>query len=328
MPRTISQLTAGTTVYVDETVSGTLTHVPYYYLGLDEGGNARLLRQYLLDDNHKMVNAAGDAASYSGGLADTYLENTTDGFLARLDANTINALNYTSIAYVDFNQDPSGTAQLVTISRRCFLLSYTEMGGAATAAGSEGQSYLTALKTATGQSADNNARIGYTETGATAAIQWLRSGYSATQFRYVAANGALNYGGGHNQYKFRPALSVNPNTAVSDEGAESIFLLPDGRVTTWNVQAEMSLGQTAQRPSKCKVIVPADTGVTVTTLQACNNYGDASPTWVNVAADGTATLGDTKTGENWELGVKLVTAANAPSKTIGEPAMIVQFAEV
>ena len=63
MSRTISQLTPGTMVYVDETVSGVLSHVPYIYLGLDESGNARLLRQYAAVSKRMH---SSNVASYSG----------------------------------------------------------------------------------------------------------------------------------------------------------------------------------------------------------------------------------------------------------------------
>ena len=189
MSRTISQLTAGDKVYVDETVSGVLNHVPYIYLGLDEGGNARLLRQYAAIQKRMH---SSNVAAYSGCEADVWLEDEENGFLARFDAETIDALVNTSIKYADYTQSGDNSAQIITIARRCFLLSYTEEGWSAISAGSEGQSHLDALKAFTGETGDNAARIGYNESG-TAVYVWMRSAYSATSFRNVYNSGA-HYG--------------------------------------------------------------------------------------------------------------------------------------
>ena len=167
MSRTIADLTAGTLIYIDEYTNNVATHVPYIYLGLDEGGNARVLRQYAYIQ--KRMNDT-NVASYSGCEVDVWLENTTDGFLSLFDTATKNALTNTSIKYTDYTLNDQQSIQLATISRRCFLLSYTELGWAATAAGSEGKSYLDALKTFylaqhPGEStvSDNNARITYNQ---------------------------------------------------------------------------------------------------------------------------------------------------------------------
>lgn len=323
MSRTISQLTAGTIVYVDETVSGSTNHVPYFYLGLDESGNARLLRQYAAIQ--KRMNAT-NVASYNGCEADQWLEDASSGFMSRLDAATQQALQNTTIKYVDYNQSGDGTAQVLSIARRIFLLSYSEEGYGNDPVGNEGSSFLGALKAATGKTDANQARIGYNESG-TAVTVWMRSAYSATNFRAVSAGGSASYGNAASTSLWlRPALSVAPATSVSDEGAESIFLLPDGRRTTWDIDATMSLGKTANRPKTCKLMVPHDT-FTVLTTQVCNNYGDASPTWVNCADGGTASFGTTKTATDWELGVKIHAEAPAANRTIGEPAMIVEFEE-
>lgn len=327
MPRTISQLTEGATVYVDETVSGTTTHVPYIYLGLDEGGNARLLRKYAAVQRRMH---SSNVASYSGCEADVWLENAVDGFLSRFDAATINALANTSISYVDYTLNAEQTPQLATISRRCFILSYTEEGWAATATGSEGKSYLAALKAAyladhpeASSVSDNNARIGYNENDNAVSV-WMRSASSPANFRSVYTSGNASYNNATvTGFCLRPALAVAPATSVSDEGADEIFLLPDGRRTTWDVSATMSLGQSADMPTKAKLILTTH-NITSATIYACNNYADASPTWVQVGADGTVTFGDTKTADHWELGVKVIAVGSTHDAWVGEPALIVE----
>lgn len=321
MSRTIADLTPGTIVWLDETISGETIHKPYYYLGLDESGNARLLRQYAAVQRRMH---SSNVASYDGCEADLWLEDATNGFLARFDAATLAALQNTAIKYVDYNQ--SETAQVISIARRCFLLSYSEEGYGNDTAGNEGQSYLDALKAATGKTDANQARIGYNEAGS-AVLVWCRSASSAAYFRGVYSYGGAGYdAASYGSSWLRPALSVAPATSVSDVGADVIFLLPDGRKTYWGIEASMSLGKTAKRPKKCKLTVPHDS-FTVLETQVCNNYGDASPTWVNCADGGVATFGTTKTAQDWELGVKIHAEAPAASRTIGEPSMIVEFEE-
>lgn len=323
MSRTISQLAAGTLIYIDETISGSAAvHTPYIYLGLDSNGNARVLREYAAVQKRMHSSAV---ASYDGCEADVWLENTSSGFLSRLDAATQAALQNTTIKYVDYNQSGDGTAQVLSIARRCFLLSYSEEGFGDASAGNEGSSFLSAIQTYTGKTG-NSARITYTEGGVAVSV-WMRSASSAKNFRRVHANGTANSEvASYANYWLRPALSVAPATSVSDEGAEAIFLLPDGRKTYWGIEATMSLGKTANRPKTCKLMIPHDS-FGVLTAQVCNNYSDASPTWVNCADGGTATFGSTKTSTDWELGVKIHAEAPAVNRTIGEPAMIVEFEE-
>ena len=321
MSRTLADLTPGTLVYIDETISGTTNHEPYIYLGIDDYGKARVLRKYC---NASKRMHSSNVASYSGCEADVYLEDETTGFLSRFDSAILNALEYTTIGYTDYNSNGQGTIQLVTITRRCFLLSYTEFGWSATSAGSEGKSFLSALKAFYGMSTDNTARIPR-KSDETAVNAWVRSGSSATQFRLVYTSGTANSNNATNSnYWLRPALSFAPATIVSDEGAESIFLLPDGRVTTWNIEATMSLGVTDEQPKQCKLVVPTETFQTVN-LWVCNNYGDDSPTWVSCSNGGVATFGTSKTADNWELGVKIEALSNVPGRKIGEPAMIVKY---
>lgn len=328
MARTIADLAEGTVVYLDETVNGTLTHEPYIYLGIDESGNARIIRATAAIA--KRMNAT-NVASYSGCEADLWLEDEETGFLSRFDAETINALASTSISYTDHTLSGDGTVQLVTIARRCFLLSYTEEGWSATAAGSEGRSYLSALKAyylaqhpEVSTVTDNTARIGYNPSGSAVGV-WVRSANSATYFRHVNTNGnASNGNASSTNVWLRPALSVAPATSVSDEGADAIFLLPDGRKTYWGIEATVSCGKTTARPKRAKVILPHDDFYSLN-LAICNNYGDATPTWCACDEGGVAMMGTAKTAADWELGVKISAKGAKAGLHVGEPALIVEF---
>jgi len=322
LSRTISQLAAGTCVYVDETIDGAVVHTPYIYLGLDESGNARLLREKAA--TQKRMHSS-NVASYSGCEADVWLENETDGFLSRFDAATINALVNTSIKYTDFTLNQEQTAQIVTIQRRCFLLSYTEEGLAATSAGDEGQSYLAALKTYTQQTSGDDARIGYNENDS-AVYVWMRSGYSPTNFRNIGMNGSAGNGSASSAVShIRPALSVAPATIVSDEGAEAIFLLPNGRRTTWDIEYSCSLGTYSAPPVKARLFFEHEYVHDFLEIKACNNYADAEPTWVEPINDSLVfRFGTNTTTGTYELGVKIHATGLTKDMCITEPIMIAE----
>ena len=312
--RYISQLTPGCAVYVDE--NG--VHTPYIYLGLDGSGNARLLRHYAVVA--KRMHSA-NVAHYAGCEADLWMENETDGFLSRFDAATINALEPTTICMSDYTLNEGGTVEYPEITRRCMALSYKELGYG----GSETDvSFLAALQTYYDTTNANTARIGRSS-DETAVYWWMRSGFSATQFRYVGAYGsASNYNAAHGNYWQRPAISVAPATIVSDEGADSIFLLPEGRRTYWEIQATALLGSSAQRPKKAKLMI-AETSITEATYQVSNNAKDASPVWVNCQNGGVCELTNTaKETTNYELGVKIHAKSGVHTGHVGEPVLIVE----
>lgn len=316
MARTISQLAEGTEIYLDETVSGTTTHTPYIYLGQDESNNCLVLRLHpaLAKRMHSL-----NVASYDGCEADVWMENESTGFLSRFDAATINALNYTSITYTDYTKSEGGTVEYLTITRRCFALSYTDLGYSGT---DEGKSFLSALLAYYNTTTANTARIGRSADN-TAVIWWLRSASSSASFRGVGTNGGANAVRASSGSSWqRPALSFAPDTPVSDDGAETIFLLPDGRRTTWSINAIAPVGTSAVRPAQVKLVV-AETGIASATYYVSNNAGDASPVWVEIQNGGIATLTNTiKETSEWQLAVKIVAESNTASGHVGEPALI------
>ena len=317
MSRTIADLTPGVGVWIDETVSGTTSHVEYIYLGLDGSGNARLLRKYVAAQ--KRMNAT-NVAHYDGCEADLWHENEETGFLARFDAATINALQPTTMCCDDYTTSADGTVEHIDLVRRCAPLSYKEFGFG----GSETDvSFLEALKTYYNTTNANTAKIGRTK-DETAVNVWMRSGYSASKFRYVLSNGFANGGATSGNYWQRPAISVAPATIVSDEGADSIFLLPDGRRTTWSIRAAVKMGQSAARPKKAKLMV-AESAIASASYKVSNNAGDESPVWVACANGGVCNLANTeKTTDAWELGVLIEAESGVHNGYVGEPVLVVE----
>lgn len=315
MSRTIAELTAGTKIYLDETVDGVLSQVPYIYLCQDESGNCVILRE--LAAIAKRMHSS-NVAVYDGCEADVWLEDEESGYLSRFDAATRAALVSTQIKCNNIS-----TGEIGVIARRCFLLSYTELGYATTP--DEGASYLAALQTATGKTG-NNARIAY-NAAAAAVYWWLRSANSGTQFRYVNSNGlAVGVNATNAGVWLRPALSVAPATIVSDQGEDTIYLLPDSTKTYREIDATVFIGSSVKRPKRVKLTLGA-ANCTDLQLQVSNNAKDASPTWVSITNGGTAELPNaTKTTDNWELGVKIYATSGGRAE-ISEPVVIAELEE-
>lgn len=315
MSRTIAELTAGEKVYLDETVDGELSHVPYIYLGQDESGNCIILREVVAIQKRMH---SSNVAVYDGCEADLWLEDEEAGYLSRFDAATRAALVSTQIKCNSIT-----TGEIGVIARRCFLLSYTELGYATTPDG--GVSYLAALQTATGKTG-NNARIAYNSSAA-AVGWWLRSAGSEAQFRFVnSAGGAVSGNASYAGVWMRPALSVAPATIVSDGTEDTIYLLPDSAKTYREVDAVVYVGSSDKRPKRARALVEA-ANCTDLQLWVSNNAKDDNPTWVSVANGGTAELSNTaKITDAWELGVKIYAKSGGRAE-IGEPVVIAEMEE-
>lgn len=220
-------------VMIDETVSGTTTSVQYLNLGVDSSGKVRLLRCNA-SDARRMNNV--NVAHYDGCEADVRLNNESTGYLSRFDSATRNALSSTSIKVKDEND---GT--IYEVARRCFLLSYTELGFDNT--GAEGASILDVLKKWKNTTNANTARIATNDSGS-AVYAWLRSPHSTTQFRLCFFDGSDYYGPATSGiYRLRPCLSFDPDTLVTDPDENGIcYLLPDPDKPYREAEAEMLIG--------------------------------------------------------------------------------------
>ena len=318
MSRTLSQLAAGTKIYCNTTLTGEDAATAFIVMGMSEQGNSVLLMPELVYQQKRMN--ATDAAEYNGCEMDTYLSAETDGFrTAYLSEAFRNCLVPTQIKCYSLTD-----SQEITIARDIFVPSYTEMGW--TFEYPEGASLLAALKTFKGVTNDNQARIA-NNTAGTACIWWLRSANSSTLFRSVGNNGtAISYNASFSWVWLRPLLSVAPATLVSDEGEDTIYLFPDSAAAYREIDIKISMGQSAKRPKKARVLVEI-TNATESSVKITNNYRDESPTWVTVPDGGVATLENaTKTSENWELGLKIYEKSGGRA-TVQEPILVVETEE-
>lgn len=314
MPRVLSDLEPGTTVILDETIDGVVEQVPYYYLGLNASGSSILLRKEAA--LAKRMNPTNES-TYDGCEADLYLEDEETGFMSRFSAAMRAAIQSTEIKLYHIADE-----QTITIARRCFLLSNTEVGYATM--NDEGTSFLPALQAATGLSNANSARIARNNNNISV-YAWLRSAYSDTNFSGVSINGDMcTYAATYNACWLRPALSVAPATIVSEQGEETIYLFPDASKTYREVDAVAYIGSSARRPKKARLMLDAK-NCTRLDVYVSNNSRDESPVWTQVEVGVATTLPNAMKGtDEWELGVKIY-AQSGGKAIIGEPALLVEL---
>lgn len=317
MARTISELSPGTIIWCNTTLSGTDAATPFIVLGASQQGNSTLIMQQFVYEVGQME-SQNVADTYSGSKMDTYLTSTdTTGYRMKYLSEAFrNCLISTTVEAYAVSSD-----SVLTLSRDIFLASETEVVTSA-ATHTEGISYLSALKTATGETDDANARIAYNVAG-NSRTWWLRSPSSATAFNTVYYGRIYGFPC-TDRYSIRPIYSIANGTLVSDDGAETIYLFPDAEKPYRELDIEISMGQCAKQPKMARVVANVEKA-TESIIKATNNYKDANPVWETVSADGIVTFAnETKTTDNWELGVKIY-AKSQDKAEVTEPVMTVSY---
>ena len=147
----------------------------------------------------------------------------------------------------------------------------------------------------------NSARITRNEANKENIDAWLRSANSAASFWLVYINGTANRYGAANSIWLRPVLNVSPDTIVSDEGADIIYLLPEEKPR--EVEYIGKIGVASTRPTiGCAKVDTSN--LTNTVIKVTNNYGDSVPVWQTVQNGAQFEFTNTqKQTENWELGI-------------------------
>lgn len=311
MSRTIADLPLGSVVVLLE--NGVNTN---YILVNKDANGCEILRELAYGTTRRMNPT--NTTVYETSEMDAYLNNTETGFLSLFNAATLSAISARSISTFAF-----GDTEAHYISRKCYLPSYGAMFRIVPSVLEPGASYLWALSDWKKTFNTNTMRIAYTP-GGSAVIWWLRSLYSNANFYCVRAdNGDSNDHNASRVYPFRPVLNVAPATIVSDEGADTIYLLPTERAQT--VEFKGRLGEFRQKPIVgCTSVVPNDLKNVV--IKATNNYGDSVPTWQTVQ-DGTQFefTNETKETENWQVGIWCYgEAVNLSQGYFEQPQMLVE----
>lgn len=310
MARPISEIELTEVLHYTETINGATQTVAYWPIRKDADGVV-LLRENVLDELRKM-NATNEA-TYIDSSMDTWLNDTTSGYLSCFDAKMRACIIPSTIKIKPYDSDV-----VTEIVREAYLLSKDEV----TTGGVEGESILPMLKAHTGETNDNNARKAFNTDGVLKSW-WLRNAVSAEQFQFILSNGVLSYTSASTNASVRPVFKVANNTLVSDASADTIYILPDASKPYRELSFTAFLGGAAKRPNRAKVQV-SFTGATAQTIQISNNAKDANPAWVTCSVDQVVELPNAeKTTDLWELGVKIY-AKGEGRVTCGEPVTIVE----
>ena len=311
MSRTIADLPLGSVVVLLENSVNT-----NYILVNKDANGCELLRELALDTNRRMNPT--NTTVYETSEMDAYLNNTETGFLSLFDAATLSAISARSISTFTF-----GDTEAHYISRRCYLPSYGNMFLIVPTAIEPETSYLWALSDWKKTFDSNQMRIAK-KADESAVYWWLRSPGSAAGFCCVGNYGGSNAYDAANAYSVRPALNVAPATIVSDEGADTIYLLPSERAHT--LEFKGMVGETNQRPTfGCAHVL--GTNVNGIVIKATNNYGDTVPVWQTVQNGAQFEFTNTtKETENWQVGIHVFGAVvtNLSPGYFEEPQMLVE----
>lgn len=310
MSRTIADLPLGSVVVLSE--NGVNTN---YILVNKDANGCEILRELACGTTRRMDPT--NTAVYETSEMDAYLNNTETGFLSLFDAATLSAISARSISTFTF-----GDTEAHYISRKCYLPSYGAMFRTTPTELEPDASYLWALSDWKKTFDTSSMRIAYNPGGSTV-YWWLRSPNSAAYFYCVNGNGGIATYNASYAHSFRPALNVAPATIVSDEGADTIYLLPTERAQT--VEFKGKLGEFNQKPTVgCTSVVSND--LTNVVIKVTNNYGDSVPTWQTVQ-DGIQFefTNETKETENWQVGIWCYgEAINLSQGYFEQPQMLVE----
>lgn len=223
MSKKISEITPGSIVCFNTTLSGSDKTTPFIVLGPSKQGNSILLLQKYLYIRRKFNNTS--VSEYSTSDIDKYLSadaTESDSYRSKLPEDIRNCLVKTTIG--SYSHSSSTT---LSLARDIFLMSYTEAGFTNDSKlVDEGNSYLDALKIAAGTTVDDYARKATLEGGSSGGW-WLRSPGNSGYVKNVGSGGSDNGGLTPSSSDYvRPLLSVAPATLVEEESSTFSIIGP------------------------------------------------------------------------------------------------------
>lgn len=322
MSKKISEISPGSIVWFNTTLSGTDKSTPFIVLGQSQSGDSILLLQkYLYEKrSYNSSSVTQNTTVYKGSQIDNYLSaeiTESDNYRSKLSEIIRNCLITTNIESYYYTGPKDGA--ILKIPRDIFLMSYLEAGLITDSwYAIEGVSYIDALKIATNTTTDDTARIATAESN-TESNWLLRSTGLTTGVGLVFLNGTLGSNSPNPPQYIRPVISVSPATLIDDSSSTlTVIGLPNTLI-----DISISLGQSTNRPIKAKAIVDIQNADSHT-IQITNNYKDTNPVWVTADSNNCAELTNTtKTTDKWELGLKIQTEATEPNTVVSEPKLIV-----
>ena len=289
MSRVISQVELGSSVWLRENDTDT-----EYILTRKDQNGCELLRKYCV--SQKRMHSS-NVSVYDGCEADQWLTNSETGFLSRFSETLQSNLVNRSISTFTYGDEESHY-----ISRKCYLYSYGDLFMSTPSALYPTVNIILALMLNKNVLDANSARIARNPANTENVRWWLRSASSATNFWNVVDTGtSYNISASSTVYWMRPVLNVSPDTIVSDEGANIIYLLPEEKPRV--VEYKGRIGVASAFPTYGCVKVDTS-NLTNTVIKVTNNWGDGVPVWQTVQNDVQFQFANTeKQTENWELGI-------------------------
>lgn len=252
MSKKISEITAGSIVCFNTTLSGTDKSTDFIVLGPSKAGDSILLLQkYLYEE--RIFNSTNNS-EYSTSDMDKYLSadaTESDSYRSKLPEAIRNCLVKTTIGSYSYSSSTT-----LNLARDIFLMSYIELGFTAYESYNEGDSYLDTLKTAAGATVDNDARKATTESG-NSRDWWLRSPSSIPNIGYVYDYGYCSSNFPTQSRYVRPILSVAPATRVDDSTSTPTVIGPPPKYQSTIKESDSLIINTVENESVYNDMVAA-----------------------------------------------------------------------
>lgn len=298
MSKKISEITAGSIVWFNTTLSGSDKSTPFIVLGPSKAGDSILLLQKYVYQARKFHNT--NVSEYSTSDMDKYLSadaTESDSYRSKLPDIIRNCLVKTTIGSYSYNSNTT-----LNLTRDIFLMSHTEIGWTDSTLSAEGDSYFNALAIAAGTTY-SIARSAAIESGGSV-DWWLRSPGSVSTVMSVGNNGSgcitLHASEFSSCPYVRPILSVAPATRVDDSTSTPTVIGPPPKYQSTIKESDSLIINTVENESVYNNMVAAGeikenelyfVGGTVTCeVSSVNNKTGAvtltaSDLGINIAAD-------------------------------------------
>ena len=288
MSRTISQVDLGSSVWLRENDTDT-----EYILTRKDQNGCELLRKHCVSQRRMH---SSNVSVYEDCEVDQWLTNSETGFLSRFSVALRSNLVNRSISTFTY-----GDSECHYISRSCYLYSYGDLFTSTPSALYPTVNIVPVLILNKNVLDANTAKIARDSANTINVIWWLRSASAATSFGVVHKDGNVGNKSPSDYHWMRPVLNVSPDTIVSDEGANIIYLLPEEKPRV--VEYKGRIGVASAFPTYGCVKVDTS-NLTNTVIKVTNNWGDGVPVWQTVQNDVQFQFVNTeKQTENWELGI-------------------------
>lgn len=221
MSKKISELTPGSIVCFNTTLSGTDKSTDFIVLGQSEADDSILLLQKYVYEQ-RIFDSTNSSDYYTSSI-DKYLSadiTESDNYRSKFPEAIRNCLVKTTICSYSYR-----SVTTLNLTRDIFLMSCAEVGYSNPPPPDEGKSYLDILKTATGLNSDQ-ARKAATESG-DYCDWWLRSPNNASNNAFVTEYDTISgNGSAYGSFYVRPILSVVPATLVDDSTSTPTVIGP------------------------------------------------------------------------------------------------------